>query len=129
MLFLFSFLLSFALAVGFTYLVRIVALKKNIVDVPNSDRKKHSKNTPLLGGVSIYVSFVVVVFIFSFFANTFFGGYFSTKHIVGLCFAGLILMIGGVLDDIFTLKPWQQLFFTSSASLVIIAAGIGIAYI
>ncbi|MBM4272835.1 MAG: undecaprenyl/decaprenyl-phosphate alpha-N-acetylglucosaminyl 1-phosphate transferase, partial [Deltaproteobacteria bacterium] len=50
-------LFSFTLSALLTPLMRTVALKFNIVDLPGG-RKIHEKSTPLLGGVAIIISFI-----------------------------------------------------------------------
>lgn len=129
MLFFISFILSFGLSLVLTYAVGKLALKKGVVDMPDGGRKKHSKPTPLLGGVSIYGSLVVTICFLLFFDGALLGGFFSIKHVFGLLLAAGILVIGGVVDDIKDLRPWQQFFFPVCAVLVIVASGIGIDYI
>lgn len=51
------FLFSFSLSNIATPVSRLIALKLNIVDMPGG-RKIHEKNTPLLGGMAIIVSFI-----------------------------------------------------------------------
>lgn len=50
------FLFSFSLSYVLTPVVRWVALRLNILDIPD-DRKIHGISTPLLGGVAIIISF------------------------------------------------------------------------
>ena len=51
------------------------------------------------------------------------------KHIIGIMIAGLLLIIGGVLDDKFNLSPLKQIIWPVSACIVIIISGIGIDFI
>ncbi|MBW2651237.1 MAG: hypothetical protein JRC66_09630, partial [Deltaproteobacteria bacterium] len=57
---LYIFLFSFSLSVILTPVMRLVALKLKIVDIPGG-RKIHEKVTPLLGGVAIVVAFSVAL--------------------------------------------------------------------
>jgi len=50
------------------YNSQLISKLLNIIDYPNSPRKIHSKNTPLLGGVIIYAN-ILFFFICSFFFN------------------------------------------------------------
>jgi UDP-GlcNAc:undecaprenyl-phosphate GlcNAc-1-phosphate transferase len=128
-MYVFVFILAFILTFCFTYLVRKVALKYQIVDHPHLARKIHKKSIPLLGGLAIFFGFVVTLGYFAFFTDKIFGGYMLPKHILGFIFGGLVLVIGGILDDRFSLKPHQQFIFPIIAVVIIISSGIGINYI
>lgn len=129
MQFLVAFLIALVFSVATTFVVRKVALRFDIVDHPNLERKKHTKPTPLLGGVALYTAFAAALMVWSLFDTSFFEGYLAHKHIVGLLLGGLIIIGGGALDDIRDLKPWQQFLFPIIASVVVVASGMGIEYI
>jgi Fuc2NAc and GlcNAc transferase len=91
------YLLAFLSSIVLTYLVRLLALKKNIIDTPN-ERSSHTIPTPRGGGLAIVL--------------TWFGGlaylYFQNKVEAPLFFAllsGLVLALVSFMDDIFDLKP------------------------
>jgi UDP-GlcNAc:undecaprenyl-phosphate GlcNAc-1-phosphate transferase len=127
--FVLPFLLAFIIVFILTNYVRKIAIRLNIVDNPSKDRKLHKKATPLLGGISLFLGFALVVLFFSFFTDHMFGGYMLPKHIVGIVLAGLVLVIGGSLDDKFNLSPAKQIVWPTLASLIIVFSGIGIDYI
>jgi len=123
------FLISFALAIILTPLVRNLAIKLKVVDVfGQSERNIHKKNAPLLGGLVIFLSFFIILFIAK---QTAWWPVDKVldKHLIGLFLAGGLLMIGGFLDDKYNLKPIQQIIWPILACLVIIISGIGIEYI
>jgi len=123
------FLLSLALAVILTPLIRKLAIKLKVVDVfEKSERKIHKKTTPLLGGLVIFLSFFIILFIIK---QTAWwpADKVLDKHLIGLFLAGTLLMIGGFLDDKYNLKPIQQIIWPILACLVVIISGIGIEYI
>lgn len=129
MIYFLGFLSAFFCAIVATYLVRRLAIKNKAVDYPGVKRKIHQKPTPLLGGLGVFFSFVVVVLIFTFFSNRILGGYLLLKHILGLIIAGTVLMLGGYLDDKYNLKPSRQIIFPILAALVVILSGVGVSYI
>ncbi|NQU99527.1 MAG: undecaprenyl/decaprenyl-phosphate alpha-N-acetylglucosaminyl 1-phosphate transferase, partial [Parcubacteria group bacterium] len=73
--FILPFVIAFVLSLLFTYLVKKVAIKLNIVDRPYLRRKIHKKNIPLLGGVGLFLGFFVTLFYYSYFTDQMFGGY------------------------------------------------------
>ncbi len=116
----FTLILSFFCTAG----VRIVMQRLRIVDSPRSNmRKIHKKKTPLGGGIAIFVSFFLMA---AALVSTGTLGKTVSAHMLWiLFFAGLVLMIGGTLDDRYTLKPLQQIWFPLVAAAVIAFSGIG----
>ncbi|MEW6407373.1 MAG: MraY family glycosyltransferase [Patescibacteria group bacterium] len=124
-----AFTLAFILTFLFTYLVRKLALRYQIVDRPFLTRKIHKRTIPLLGGMSIFIGILLTLGYFSLFTDKMFGGYMLPKHIIGLLLGGTILVIGGILDDKYNLKPRQQFIWPLAAAVIVISSGIGINYI
>jgi len=125
------FIIAVIVSAFFTIVVRRFALKKNITDCPESapERKVQTKPIPLLGGIAVFLSVVVVVAGYAFFSDRVLGGYLQPKYLIGIFIAGLLLMIGGYLEDKYDLKPSRQILWPIIACIVIIASGIGIEYI
>ena len=96
--FIIIFIITVALSAFFTFLIKIVALKLDIVDKPNRTRKIHKKNIPLLGGAAIFCSFFLVLF---FLKADLIAGELTELHWLGFFIAGSILILGGALDDKF----------------------------
>ncbi|MEK7103089.1 MAG: MraY family glycosyltransferase, partial [Patescibacteria group bacterium] len=42
---------------------------------------------------------------------------------------GLLILVGGMLDDVYNLKPWQQIIWPIAAACIIVSAGIGIEHV
>jgi len=125
------FLLALGSSVVFTLLIRKWALKKQIVDSPQTapERKIHKTPVPLLGGLAIFLSLTVVTLYYAVGTDRVLGGYMLPKYLVGILIAGILLMIGGYLDDKYNLKPKQQIVWPILACLAVIGSGIGIDYI
>lgn len=102
-----------------------LARKYNIVDQPDATRKLNFRRVPLLGGLAVFAAIVVSVSIFVWLGS-------STAHVLplkfwlGLLSGGLVLMLGGYLDDRYTLRAWQAIVAPSIASLIVIFCGIGV---
>ncbi len=121
--------LSFILALVFTKLVRSWALKHVVVDVPDENRKIHTVNTPLLGGIAIFLAFSLVAVIYAWFTPYVLGKSVGVWELAALMCGGLLLMIGGYLDDRYHLPPSGQLLWPALASLVVILVGIKVSVI
>lgn len=123
-------ILSVAASYILTYLVRHCALRLNIVDRPGGQRKIHSEPIPLLGGVALFIALVSVsaFYYFVHFENWHAITDFQIhpKHLAGILMGGFLLVIGGVLDDIFRLGPRTQIIWPICAVLVVISSGIGV---
>ena len=119
---------SFILTLILTPLIKRLALKLDIVDLPKLKRKIHKKSTPLLGGLAIFITIFLIVFLF--FKTDFWPqGEISLKNIIGLFMGGVILMIGGFFDDKYDLKPSQQIIWPILAAIFVIISGVGIEFI
>lgn len=89
-------------------------------------RKLHPRPTPLLGGIAVYAAFTVVLGVVAWWTRAPFEGRISPMELLAVFLGGLILVIGGYLDDRYRLKPVQQVLFPIIAVSVAAAAGIGI---
>lgn len=114
---------AFILAVIFTWLVLLLALKFNIVDKPDKARKLHSKPIPLLGGLAIFLSFFLILLAFH---GRLVVGILTYGHWLWFFGGACFLIIGGVLDDKFNLKPSKQIIWPILAIICILLGGIGI---
>ncbi|MCY6485619.1 MraY family glycosyltransferase [Clostridium aestuarii] len=90
------------------------------LDIPKNSRKIHKKPIPLLGGVSIYISFLVTMLLKS--------GELS-KSEIGILVGATIIVIGGLIDDLKDIRPIYKLMFQICAASTLIIFGVKIAYI
>lgn len=117
------FIITLLLAVGLTFLVLKIAEKLKITDQPDAERKFHQGNIPLLGGLAIFFGFFIVLF---FFHDEILSGDLTISHWLGFFIGACFLMIGGFLDDKYSLKPAQQFIFPCLAILSLILGGVEI---
>ncbi len=111
--------LSFLFSLISTPFFSFLAIKTGIVDNPDGKIKLHKKATPYLGGLSIF--FPIIFFMIYF--QTFVGWQY-TGIILGLT----ILMIVGLLDDMYQLNPTQKFFGQCIAAIIFVSAGNYIKY-
>lgn len=103
-----------------TPLVRSFAKRINAIDVPGDKRRIHKKPTPKIGGLAIYFSFVLVLILKP--------GPIQ-KAEMGIILGGGIVVLGGFIDDLKNLKPFQKIIFQLLGSFVLIAFGLKISMI
>jgi UDP-GlcNAc:undecaprenyl-phosphate GlcNAc-1-phosphate transferase len=100
-----------------------LAERLKIVDKPDSDRKIHAQEIPLLGGLAIFAAFFVILY---FVHDKILTGNLETRHWLGFFIGGIWLMIGGFLDDKYKLKPAQQIVWPILAIISVIVGGVEI---
>ena len=122
-MYIYLFLVSFFLALALTWLVKKIAVKFNFIDKPDAARKLHKKPMPLLGGWAIFAAASIVLF---WQRELLVSGQLAYHHWLGVWLGGLILMIGGTMDDKYNLSSKWQLLFPVLASLAVIMGGVGI---
>src|SRR5690349_10267777 len=108
---------GFAAALGLTPVSRQIAIRLGVVDKPNQ-RKIHTDHKPLMGGLAIYLAFVLSLLLFS-------PERLMTE--LGAILAGAtVLTVVGLLDDRFNLGIRIRLVAMSIAAIILIFAGIQI---
>lgn len=117
------FLFTFITALLLTWAMKKIATHYNIVDIPDSDRKKHTIATPLLGGVAIFIALGLSLYIGR---EIILAGNLEVHHWMGVLIGGILLMIGGLIDDIKKLSPAKQLIFPLLAAIAVVISGVGI---
>ncbi len=118
----FAFATSFFLATVFTPLIIMLYTKRGWLDDPRkSSHPKviHTKPIPRGGGLVIFFAILVAAFAFL----------PMDKHIIGILLSAGCITLLGFLDDIKDLNPYLRLPLLFAAALVVVGAGVGIAYV
>ena len=120
MYFILIYILTFVLALIFslygTPVAREAAIKFNIVDRPDGRLKNQAEPIPYLGGLAIYISFLLSLAITFNFSN----------EVLGLLLSGTIIVLLGLIDDFGVLSPKIKFLGQIIATLVLIKSGIKI---
>lgn len=124
-----AFLASVFGAIAVTPFVIRLARRYRIVDVPEGRRKLHAQPIPLLGGIAVYFAFTIVLSAVAWISRAPFEGRISPIELGAVLLSGLVLVIGGSLDDRYHLRPLQQFVFPLLAVAIVIAVGVGISRI
>ncbi len=107
------------LAIGATPVVRRAAQRLGVMDQPGA-RKQHVVPTPLLGGVAIYLAFIVALVLL--------GDRFYVNQVVGIFLGATLVSFLGLWDDRRGLSPWVKLVgqFLAGGILVLTDVRIGV---
>lgn len=111
-----SFAVAGAAALLLTPLVKRFAVKIGAMDAPNH-RKVHTRIMPRLGGLAIYLAFVLTTLGAWLFA----GEGFDWKIALGLLLGGTVIVTVGAFDDKFDLSPKVKLLGQIAAALIVVA--------
>lgn len=106
-------IISFAVSVILTFLVRKLAIKYGFVAAPKADRW-HKKATAMMGGVAIYLTTVLMFFVFVPF----------TKQAFVILAGSSFLFLVGLLDDYLQIKPYQKLIGQFIGVAIIVGFGL-----
>jgi len=105
---------SFAVAYIMTPPVKNFAEKVGAIDVPKDDRRIHDHPIPRMGGLAIFIGFIVSMLIFV----------EMNKLVVGMLLGAVIIAVMGAVDDVVSLNAWVKLVFQVVAAVVAIRCGI-----
>lgn len=114
LLFLFTFILAGLMSLYLTPLLREAALKFGIVDKPFGPLKKQSEPVPYLGGLAVYLSFLITTGLI----------YQYSREVLGILLAGAIIVIVGLVDDFGVLTPKEKLLGQFVAACVLVKASL-----
>ncbi|WP_242542944.1 glycosyltransferase family 4 protein [Vagococcus fluvialis] len=107
----FRLFLTMILAFLLTPLIKKLAFKIGAVDKPNS-RRVNKVAMPTAGGLAIYIAFSISVLFF-------FPDLIPMKYAIHLVISSGIVVVTGLIDDIFELKPRQKLLGVTLAALYV----------
>jgi len=94
--------------------VKWFANRVGAIDVPIDSRRAHKSPIPRLGGLAIFIAFLLGVVLFA----------DITQEIRGILIGSVIVVIIGVIDDIMPLRAYIKLIFQIIAALVAVFHGV-----
>ena len=105
-----------ALIVSFlmTPVVKTFAYKVGAIDVPKDNRRMHKKPIPRLGGLAIFMGFMVAILLFG----------QITKQMQGILLGAVIIVVLGVVDDITPLPAKLKFVVQIIAALIPVSHGV-----
>jgi UDP-GlcNAc:undecaprenyl-phosphate/decaprenyl-phosphate GlcNAc-1-phosphate transferase len=114
----FTLLICFIVSVLVTPFVKKMAIKIGATDVPNS-RKVHQKIMPRLGGLAIYISFILGFLILQ----------PESPYKLPILLGSAVIIVTGILDDIFQLPAKWKLIGQLIAAAIVIFSGVNLEFI
>ena len=105
---------AFLIAFGTTPIVKGFAQRVGAMDNPGEARRIHDHPIPRMGGMAIFLGFLLAVILFA----------EITKPVQGILIGSVIIVAVGVLDDIISLRWWIKLIAQFAAAIIAVAHGV-----
>lgn len=102
-----------------TPLVKALAYKVGAIDVPKDGRRMHKTPIPRLGGLAIFLAFLLSTLLFA----------EIDRQMQGILMGAVIIVILGVLDDIMTLRALPKFFIQILAASIAVYHGCVIQFV
>ena len=102
-----------------TPLVKALAYKVGAIDVPKDGRRMHKTPIPRLGGLAIFLAFLLSTLLFA----------EIDRQMKGILMGAVIIVILGVLDDIMTLRALPKFFIQIMAASIAVYHGCVIQFV
>ena len=103
---------AFALSFATTPIVKSFAKIVGAMDVPKDSRRMHKDPIPRMGGLAIFIGFLIATILFS----------DIPKQMQGILIGAVIIVAAGAADDIVSLNAWVKL------ALQVVAAVVAVGY-
>ena len=113
------FVITYALVGVLTPVMRKIAIANQILDVPTSSHKSHTKAVPYLGGVAILIGVTFVSYLALAFSSFTVSNFLLATSVLG---PALVMGLIGLWDDLKNLLPLPRFIGQSVAGLVVAAA-------
>ena len=123
LLYLAAFATSFAITLLTTPFARDLAYKFHAVDYPRA-RGMNKEPVPRMGGLAIVLGFLSAVILLTPFMHD-----FHTRQFFGFIFGGVIIVVIGMLDDVYELSAKFKLFIQIIVALIVVYTGTRIDFI
>ncbi|WP_297209336.1 MraY family glycosyltransferase [uncultured Flavonifractor sp.] len=106
-------MVAFLVALITTPVVKNLAFRMGAVDVPRDNRRMHNHPIPRMGGLAIFLGFLLSVLVFL----------DLTDQMRGMLLGAVIIVVLGIFDDIYSLRAMFKFVVQIVAALVAVLAG------
>ncbi|PQP34869.1 undecaprenyl/decaprenyl-phosphate alpha-N-acetylglucosaminyl 1-phosphate transferase [Desulfobacteraceae bacterium SEEP-SAG9] len=111
------FILALIISLAVTPLMKRVAQKYNLVDLPD-ERKVHSTAIPRMGGIAVYIAFFFPFLSFFFFSTTITELLIINKQVIALVVGASLVFGVGLWDDLHKLNPFIKFSIQLISTLI-----------
>lgn len=112
-------ILALLLSFTTTPAVRAFAYVIGAIDVPRDNRRMHTKPIPRIGGLSIFIAFVVSTLIFC----------KVDQNLIAIYTGGLLIVLVGIIDDVKAINAWAKFAAQILAALIAVMCGVKLEFI
>ncbi len=117
--YLIAFVAALAISFATTPLIKLLAIKIGAIDFPGDDRRIHDEPIPRLGGLAIYIGFLIVALAL---------GPYNIKAL-GVLGGGTLIVILGIIDDMKPLSPRLKLLIQIIAAIILAGCGVRVEWV
>lgn len=107
-------IVAFLISIATTPIVKAFATKVGAMDIPRDARRVHDHPIPRMGGLAIFLGFLLSVLLFV----------DITTEVRGILLGLILIVATGVLDDLVSLNPWVKLAAQIIAALIAVMHGV-----
>ena len=105
---------AFVISFVATPVVRSFAKQVGAIDVPDKKRHIHSHPIPRMGGLAIFLGFLLSVLLF---ANI-------TPQVRGILLGAILIVVVGAIDDVMNLNAWLKFCVQIVAAVIAVLSGV-----
>ena len=105
---------ALGISFAFTPIVKTYAVKVGALDVPGEARRVHDHPIPRMGGMAIFLGFLISVLLFA----------DITRQVQGILIGAVIIVATGAVDDVVSLRYYVKLAAQLLAAAVAVAHGV-----
>lgn len=107
-------IVSFIITFIVTPVVKSFAVQVGAIDVPDKKRHIHTHPIPRMGGLAIFIGFLLAVLLF---ANI-------TTQVRGILLGAIMIAVVGAIDDVLNLNAWLKLGIQLIAAVIAVLSGV-----
>ena len=110
--------IAFAISFAATPVVKTFAQKMGAIDVPDGKRRVHDHPIPRMGGLAIFLGFLLSVVLFA----------DISRQVRGILLGAVLIVACGAIDDVVNLRAWIKLLVQIAAAVIAVAHGVVIEF-
>lgn len=110
--------IAFAISFAAVPVVKTFATRVGAIDIPDGKRRVHDHPIPRMGGLAIFLGFLLSVVLFA----------DITRQVRGILIGAVLIVACGAIDDVVNLRAWIKLLVQVAAAVIAVAHGVVIEF-